>query len=323
MPSTATITAFTTFTSGTKAKAEEVNANYSVFRGHIIPVDPTAASSVTDLSYALGSATHRWGESYLEKLNLGQTTTSWKLSESTASGATIATLNFIKNANTVAAIKYDRFYAPHLEVGTSAAWSFKDEGGTTTARLVLQNSGQGVIQVSNSVGCEFFAEGVTMASLYQGGTLAGIELVRGYFEKAPGTTTVQANTTGSMHTVLHDISITTYGRRYEIGFKSDDNFWTTTGQGFGGLFRSGTGGGQWDVVILDGSSVVIGMQSFNAPTSTVGLPSSSFRYMTATLGAAGTATGKTIRVKTVSSGSGSNTLDILNSKIFVRELSNH
>jgi len=64
MPSSATITAFYSFTATTPnapkiIKSAEVNNNFSVFRGHIIPVDPTAASSPSH-TYDLGAAGHSW-----------------------------------------------------------------------------------------------------------------------------------------------------------------------------------------------------------------------------------------------------------------------
>lgn len=41
MPSTATITAFYTFTANTKARASLVNANFDIFRGHLLPLSPS------------------------------------------------------------------------------------------------------------------------------------------------------------------------------------------------------------------------------------------------------------------------------------------
>jgi len=86
MPSSATVTAFTTFISGTKARAEQVNANYDNFRGHIIPIDPTTVSGVSDFSYGLGGADYRWGPSYIEKIFFGRTTTTWSVDDQTATG---------------------------------------------------------------------------------------------------------------------------------------------------------------------------------------------------------------------------------------------
>ena len=83
MPSSNTITAFNTFVAGTKARAEQVNTNFSVFRGYIIPVDPTSSAAVSGFNYGLGTATYRWGDSYIEKVNFGRTTTSWQIADAT------------------------------------------------------------------------------------------------------------------------------------------------------------------------------------------------------------------------------------------------
>jgi hypothetical protein len=64
MPSTATITAFYTFTASTKARASQVNANFSNLRGHSLPIDPTAASAANN-TYDLGSSEYYWRYAYL------------------------------------------------------------------------------------------------------------------------------------------------------------------------------------------------------------------------------------------------------------------
>lgn len=101
MPSTSTITAFNTFLSGTKARAEQVNANFDVFRGHIIPVDASATTAANN-SYDLGGLDYRWREGFIAALNLGLTTTSWKIEAQTTTqldilqaGSTIASLDSI------------------------------------------------------------------------------------------------------------------------------------------------------------------------------------------------------------------------------------
>lgn len=58
MPSTATITTFYYFTSGT-IYTTEVNNNFDVFRGTLCPVDPSVGS-LANLSYDLGSSDHSW-----------------------------------------------------------------------------------------------------------------------------------------------------------------------------------------------------------------------------------------------------------------------
>lgn len=77
MPSTATITAFYTFTQNTKARASQVNTNFNVLRGHIIPIDPNTTTSV-DNTYDLGSSEHRWRTGYFGSLNIISNTTTGK-----------------------------------------------------------------------------------------------------------------------------------------------------------------------------------------------------------------------------------------------------
>lgn len=73
MPSTATITSFYTFTQNTKARASEVNTNFSVFRGHILPIN-TDTASASDLTYNLGATDHRWGTLYVNSIELATST---------------------------------------------------------------------------------------------------------------------------------------------------------------------------------------------------------------------------------------------------------
>lgn len=64
MPSSATITTFNTFVAGTKARASQVNENFSNFRGHSLPIDPNTATAV-DATYDLGASDRRWRNIYL------------------------------------------------------------------------------------------------------------------------------------------------------------------------------------------------------------------------------------------------------------------
>jgi len=66
MPSTATITAFYSFVALTKIQSAQVNNNFSIFRGHIIPVDPNTATAGASGTYDLGESTHYWRGNYLQ-----------------------------------------------------------------------------------------------------------------------------------------------------------------------------------------------------------------------------------------------------------------
>lgn len=67
MPSSATITSFYTFTPFTTIRSSEVNANFSLFRGHLIPISPTTATG-SNLTYDLGSTEYIWNNAYARHL---------------------------------------------------------------------------------------------------------------------------------------------------------------------------------------------------------------------------------------------------------------
>lgn len=66
MPSSNTVTAFYTFVSGTRARASQVNNNFDIFRGHLIPIETNTATAA-DASYDLGSTDYRWRRIYLSE----------------------------------------------------------------------------------------------------------------------------------------------------------------------------------------------------------------------------------------------------------------
>ncbi|RJP50526.1 MAG: hypothetical protein C4586_05945 [Anaerolineaceae bacterium] len=76
MPATNTITAFNQFTALTVIESAKVNANFALFRGNLLPVDPTI-SAAADHSYNLGSSDYRWSNVYLAQSSIfsSQTTT--------------------------------------------------------------------------------------------------------------------------------------------------------------------------------------------------------------------------------------------------------
>ncbi len=76
MPASNTITAFNQFTALTVIESAKVNANFSIFRGNFLPVDPTIAAAA-DNSYNLGASDRRWSNVYLAQgaILTSQTTT--------------------------------------------------------------------------------------------------------------------------------------------------------------------------------------------------------------------------------------------------------
>jgi hypothetical protein len=63
MPSSATITAFYSFTANTKARASQVNANFDIFRGHLLPISPNTQTAINN-TYDLGSSEYSWRRIY-------------------------------------------------------------------------------------------------------------------------------------------------------------------------------------------------------------------------------------------------------------------
>lgn len=63
MPASQTITAFNTFSRLTTIRSADVNDNFTIFRGHSLPVNTDTASS-SDLTHDLGAPTHRWMNIY-------------------------------------------------------------------------------------------------------------------------------------------------------------------------------------------------------------------------------------------------------------------
>lgn len=72
MPSSATITSsdFFSFVAKTRAKASQVNTNFSMFRGHLIPFDPNTIAAA-DATYDLGASDHRWNKLHVANFPMG------------------------------------------------------------------------------------------------------------------------------------------------------------------------------------------------------------------------------------------------------------
>lgn len=60
----ATITAYHTFTGGTKARATQVNTNFNNHRGTLVPIN-SDTQTASDNTHDLGSTEHRWARAYI------------------------------------------------------------------------------------------------------------------------------------------------------------------------------------------------------------------------------------------------------------------
>jgi hypothetical protein len=93
MPLNQTVTAFYTFATDSRARASEVNTNFSTFRGHLMSVDPNTSTS-TNLIYDLGSDDHRWRTLYCRDIDLKSSTSSASLVISGDTSATLGAFSF-------------------------------------------------------------------------------------------------------------------------------------------------------------------------------------------------------------------------------------
>lgn len=64
MPATTTVTSFVTMVAGTKARASDVNTNFSNFRGHILPINSDTQTSSHN-THDLGATDHYWRRLYI------------------------------------------------------------------------------------------------------------------------------------------------------------------------------------------------------------------------------------------------------------------
>lgn len=70
MPSTATITAFYSFSAKTLIQSAQHNTNFGAFRGHIIPIDPNTSTAAATGTYDLGSTEYSWRNVYANNIVL-------------------------------------------------------------------------------------------------------------------------------------------------------------------------------------------------------------------------------------------------------------
>lgn len=104
MPSQASITAFYVFAPSTKARSTQLNHNFGIWRGHVLPVDPTSASPA-DQTYDLGVSPYRWRAAYVSKWSLSVSSGSSNILQGTTAGA----FKWVKDGTTTAELAGDYF----------------------------------------------------------------------------------------------------------------------------------------------------------------------------------------------------------------------
>ncbi|MBK8260154.1 MAG: hypothetical protein IPK80_02315 [Nannocystis sp.] len=145
MPSSATITAYYTFQANTKARATQVNANFSLYRGHNIPIEPLTATG-SDISYDLGSTEYRWRSTYTQYLNVVSSTLTAALEIRGNTSATLGAMQFYIGNTLAAQITpsgFDGAYMRSNSIPTTAlvdVSEFVYEFFTATGSFVIPNN---------------------------------------------------------------------------------------------------------------------------------------------------------------------------------------
>lgn len=142
MPASATITStdLSTFVSGTVIKSAKMNTNFSIWRGHNIPVDASASAAANN-SYDLGSTDYRWRYVYGKSVPVIVSTTG---SMSITSSVDIVLMNTTAATTTANLPSAVGFYGTLTikNIGTGGKTVFIDGNGaqtidaTITANLV-------------------------------------------------------------------------------------------------------------------------------------------------------------------------------------------
>lgn len=81
-----TITAYNTFLPNTKARASEVNTNFSNYRGDLLPIEENTAAA-SNLSHNIGSTDHFWRSLYFTDMYFGGSATGISIEQDTATGS--------------------------------------------------------------------------------------------------------------------------------------------------------------------------------------------------------------------------------------------
>lgn len=161
MPSSATITAFYSFTAGTKARASQVNANFNVFRGHFLPIDPNSIASINN-TYDLGSTEYKWRAGYITQIN----------------STTISTSSLVATTATITNVQSTSLTSTYIKIGQQL---YNDTNGSG-----LDSS----VSIDSS-GLKLFALNTTITVLGAGSTLNESHNTRMVYR---GLTTANSNT---------------------------------------------------------------------------------------------------------------------------------
>lgn len=122
MPSSATVTTYYTFSANTKARASQVNANFSNHRGHNIPINTNTATA-SDNTHDLGASDHYWRSAYLGEVDLRTSTTTATLILKGDTSATLGAFLFQIEGVTKAVINSSGFNGNYMQSATVYYWA--------------------------------------------------------------------------------------------------------------------------------------------------------------------------------------------------------
>ena len=143
-PSSDTITGWTIFASGQRIKSAEMLANLAIWRGHLLPFDPTASAAASG-SYDLGSTTYGWRKIY-GKPQPGVVSTTGSMTLAMTHEVVLMNPSATITATLPTAVGNDRQKLTIKNIGTGGFTVFVDANaselidGTLTVNLVDRES---------------------------------------------------------------------------------------------------------------------------------------------------------------------------------------
>jgi hypothetical protein len=134
MANTVTSTDITTFQAGSVARSGQVNSNFDVFRGDLIPINDDT-SSASDLTHDLGQLDHRWVDLWVDRIMLSGDTTAGSSIASTTTGINIRVGDTIAGAFSTIGMDRVALGARSLEISTSTGAGTRQGNIFTSALL--------------------------------------------------------------------------------------------------------------------------------------------------------------------------------------------
>jgi len=181
MPQLATITSFYTFTGNTKARATNVNTNFSNFRGHLLPIDPNTISCIGD-TYDIGSVEYRFNKAWVNYVEFDRPTTTCSVTQFSNTAVTAGSLITQINSNTVSDVSYNynKISVPltsgvnETKIGGLTACSIKNDGAWfKRSAMTTAASALGVARLNGHLSTRY----TTIGTYYVSGATISLDVV--------------------------------------------------------------------------------------------------------------------------------------------------